>query len=407
MFYDIIIVGAGIAGLRVGIETLKAHPEKTCCILEKYGYTGGRIVTFKKGRLQWEGGAGRIATSHKKTMGLLKNYGIHYVPIDNESDYVASSSHAYFRNTFSDLQDVYFEPLKRLPSLTLRTHTLKQLLDKTVGTVLTKHFCSQFPYHAEIHTLRADSALASFEAEMGSNQEFVVCPTGLSSLMKAMEKEFLRLGGVLTHHRTVHAIRRVDPFLLITCKDEKEVVQPFYANKVVLALDQRSLQYIQGINHLPVLRKLRMIPLLRIYAVFPITKGRSWFSDLKKVVTDDALRYILPIRPDKGIIMISYSEGADAAYWSNYNDATVVPKLMEHIRRLFPDLTIPDPTFVKMHNWHTGCTYWLPGDYSVEEESRKSLNPLKGVYLCNESFAVKQCWVESALEQADRVLQII
>ena len=63
--YDVIIVGGGIAGLRVGIEALKKQPSINCCILEKYGYIGGRIVTFRKnipkiGEVQWENGAGRI-----------------------------------------------------------------------------------------------------------------------------------------------------------------------------------------------------------------------------------------------------------------------------------------------------------------------------------------------------------
>ena len=61
--YDLIIVGGGIAGLRVGIEALKARPGINCCILEKYAYIGGRIVTFRKnipriGEVQWENGAG-------------------------------------------------------------------------------------------------------------------------------------------------------------------------------------------------------------------------------------------------------------------------------------------------------------------------------------------------------------
>jgi protoporphyrinogen oxidase len=41
-------VGAGIAGLRVGIDVMKKHPKLRCCILEKYGYNGGRVVTYHK-----------------------------------------------------------------------------------------------------------------------------------------------------------------------------------------------------------------------------------------------------------------------------------------------------------------------------------------------------------------------
>ena len=41
--YDIIIVGGGIAGLRVGIEAMKRNKNIKCCILEKYGYMGGPL----------------------------------------------------------------------------------------------------------------------------------------------------------------------------------------------------------------------------------------------------------------------------------------------------------------------------------------------------------------------------
>ena len=44
----------------------------------------------------------------------------------------------------------------------------------------------------------------------------------------------------------------------------------------------------------------------------------------------------------------------------------------------------------------------------MQEESKKSLQPLPdsmpGVFLCGESFSVRPCWVESALEQADGLL---
>ena len=63
----------------------------------------------------------------------------------------------------------------------------------------------------------------------------------------------------------------------------------------------------------------------------------------------------------------------------------------------------------KQHHWYDGCTYWLPGTYNVEEESNKSLNPrpksMPNLFMCGESFAVKQCWVESALVQADKLLE--
>ena len=74
---DIIIVGAGIAGLRCGIELLHKRSKASVVILEKYKYLGGRVVTYHKkiedmdgkcSDVQWENGAGRISKSHTGVM---------------------------------------------------------------------------------------------------------------------------------------------------------------------------------------------------------------------------------------------------------------------------------------------------------------------------------------------------
>jgi hypothetical protein len=108
--------------------------------------------------------------------------------------------------------------------------------------------------------------------------------------------------------------------------------------------------------------------------------------------------------------MISYTDGNDAAYWMRQDRSSIQEMILDEIRQLFPDRTIPDPLFFKLHDWKQGCSYWLPGSYSVEEESAKSLQPLPhtmpNLFMCSESFAVKQCWIESAVEQADVLLSL-
>jgi hypothetical protein len=118
--YDLIIVGGGAAGLRVGIETLKVQPQLKCCILEKYGYIGGRVVTFRKnipkvGEVQWENGAGRISTSHKKVLKLIQDYKLTFVPIGADTDFINDPS-AFDKepvivgNKFTDLINFYPNP---------------------------------------------------------------------------------------------------------------------------------------------------------------------------------------------------------------------------------------------------------------------------------------------------------
>jgi monoamine oxidase len=153
-----------------------------------------------------------------------------------------------------------------------------------------------------------------------------------------------------------------------------------------------------------------MPPLLRIYAVYPKEKGHVWFEGLPKIVTDSRLRFIIPYDVDKGIIMISYTEGPDAEFWMKMTSSELEQRISSEVRNLFPDRSIPRPMFLKTHAWTDGCTYWKPGRYDVVQESKHSLQPMKEkmphLFVCSESFSLHQSWVESALEQADSLLEL-
>ena len=377
---DLIIVGAGIAGLRIGIETLKKH--KKCCILEKYD-VGGRVDTFKKslpiGQVQWESGAGRICTTHKKVLKLFKQYGLTFVPHSGESQYFSSTMAP---NQFNNLINVYLEPLKTLDPTILATHTLGELFKK-IG--IPKSFYLQFPYFSEIHVMRADIGLHAFSNEMGSAQ-FGSCKEGLSALIDGMRNEFISLGGKIVLGMDVVNIHKNTVF----CKDafHNTFHKTFHAKNIVLAVHSNALKMIKGI-HAPVLKYLEMKPLLRIYAVF------SDPVNIPRIVTDSPIRYIIPISPH--IVMISYTDGDDTRFWKDKGQEEVMVELRKIV-------DVPDPIFFKKHYWSDGCTYWLPGAYNVEEESEKSLQIAENVFVCGESYAVNQCWMESALDQADKLL---
>lgn len=415
--YDVIIVGAGIAGLRVGIDIMKRNPKLHCCILEKYGYNGGRVVTFHKdikgvGKVQWENGAGRISTSHKKVLKLFKKYGLTFIPISGETLWLDGGLKGHQgelkANDFSELVDLYLPPLLSLPTSILQTHTLSQLLHSIYGPSISS-FYLKFPYYAEIHTLRADLALQAFQAEMKSNHNFGVCKEGLSSLIDHMTYDFTQLGGTIIQHIELQSLTYVNKSFSLQCFESCTNKKRFFQSSIcVLALHHNALTSIQGVQHLHVLKKLTMKPLLRIYAVFPVKQQQSWFSDLSKIVTPGHIRYIIPMNPATGTIMISYTDGNDAQYWMKQSPKLVQSKIMSSIRSLFPDRSIPDPLFFKLHPWTSGCTYWLPGSYNVQEESHNSLQPNKNIplFMCGESFAVHQAWIESALNQADSLLEL-
>jgi monoamine oxidase len=379
-------------------------------LLEKEKHTGGRVATYYSSdhKIQWEMGAGRISTKHTKTLALLKKYGLHTIPISSESDWMPHSSKRATPNPFTELCAIYLDPLKALDPRVLATHTIEQLLKKTVGPTHARRVLALFPYHAETHTLRADLALRSFDEEMG-HHDFVVCKEGLSALTSAMAAEFLERGGEIHHGITITGVNKKGHRMVVNVEhnhDTQKYKGMYEGTAVVLTMPCDVLKKIT-MPVLPVLKHLAMEPLVRIYAIFPLQNGKAWFPQTK-IVTDGPLRYIIPMNPKQGTIMISYMEGPDTDKWFHLPKEKLTKELMKEVRRLFPHLTIPDPIMVKRYPWAQGCSYWLPGDYDVEEESRASLQPDPRIplFLAGESFAVKQCWMESALHQADELLSL-
>ena len=404
MNYDFIIVGGGAAGLYTGIELLKRKPTPRVVLLEKYGGTGGRVSTYRDThhgvKYQWEEGAGRISEAHTLVNGLIKKYGLHTHPIGN------GQTNWYDRpNPFLDLIPTYLEPLKALPSLTLKKHTIRELLEQIHGSEEAKAFCLLFPYWAETNVTRADIALESFAKELGGTQNFHVVAEGFQAITDCMTKEFKTLGGILQLKTTVTDVQETDGGADVFLESGH-----LKGTHVILALPGSALKKLPSVEpKMPILKHLIMCPLLRCYAVFPVHKGESWFSDIPSTVVGNALRYIIPVSSTKGVIMISYTDGDDAFRWIEMKKekglSFVKQQIMALVRKTFPNKSIPNPRQFTFHPWSRGCTYWGTGLYDPQSMLTKSYHISKHIHACGESLSLHQEWVESALESSINMLK--
>jgi hypothetical protein len=383
---DMVIVGAGIAGLTVGLAALKKNPKSSVVILEAYNYVGGRIVTYHKKPYQWEIGAGRIAASHHLLRGLMKQYGLTWKPIVGK-----------FGEPFGQLAPIFLDPLHSLSPRTLATHTVAQLLTAILGPKVAAAFVGLFPYWAEIHRLRADLGLKAFTEEMSPAATFGSCVEGLDQIPKRMAAEFIERGGRIFLETAAKDVKNNTVFLA----KGRRISAPI----IVLALHADAIANLPSVRWAPACH-LRMDPLVRMYAAFP---GKAWFSAEDRITVPGRVRNIIPIDVKKGTVMISYSDGADARYWlarmgngssADKGKAAIQEKVMTDVRALFPTRHIPDPVLFKIYPWYSGCTYWLPGAYDVEAMSRAGHVVRDGLYVCGESVSLRQAWMEGALESA-------
>ena len=401
-----VIVGAGIAGLWLAEQLVAAGvPAVQIQILEKYNYIGGRVVSHPDG---YEIGAGRIHASHRRTLALIRRAGQGLVPIAPRLGWHATPTAPITTNMFDTVFANGIAPLlQRLPADMLATHTVRQLLNATIGTAATAALLNKYPYRAETEMLRADLALQALSAdgEMGSNAGFYTVRGGLGAVVRKMAAG-LRAAGVSIHLNTT--VRDVRPL-----PGSAGSYRIFHtgqrgpghtdAARVILATHISAIRQFRSVRSAfaPALRHLTMEPLTRIYAKYPVSP--VWFADLPKTVTPGPLRYIIPINPATGLIMISYTDARDTTAWHGLRGPELTAAIQTAVRAEFPDRVIPEPIWVRSYEWHDGCTYWRPGHYDPHAVAAAVRAPpsLPGLYCCGESLSVgRQAWIEGALESA-------
>jgi glycine/D-amino acid oxidase-like deaminating enzyme len=439
---DILIVGAGMAGLFVARELLRRQPGLHVLLIEKYSVVGGRVLSFRKCLEEfdvpedlvrstcerssrkdggygggtpplWEAGAGRLHYSQKRIHKLLEEYDIKVMPLSSSSDFIGASASASASaaaadrqpNQFDQLASAFLPPLTNLPVADLQMNTLADICKRIYGSA---KFFEQFPYYTEVHNLRADEALATFRSVMGSSKGFCVPVGGFGQLTAALAADVRRRGGSIwlgtelvdfgTAVATVRLWRAGKPHKTIS----------IHPKKIILALHAAALKKLPACRAWAPLRHVGTARLLRIYAIFPLDRrGRPWFAGMPKTVVAGPLRYVIPISEENGIIMISYTDGGDVMpFWTaaEATDSKLLTRMiMREVRTIF-GANVPWPLFLKAHPWSVGTSYWQPGRYDIDAVMKESLHVAPGVYACGESFSHDQAWIEGALESAELLL---
>jgi hypothetical protein len=418
--YDCIVVGAGISGLWMAREILKEHPEWSVALAERYKGLGGRAYSYSPPGfpgVSWEMGAGRVRNDHVMVLDLLREYGLTWKPIGSDIVFIPKDGAAPQENIFeSVLVPMYFAPLSNLSPDVLANHTIQELLIDVVGSAKTKWILDQFPYRAEVTTLRADLALKQFLSggEMSSNSGYGIIEEGFSELVRCMREDVEKRGGViLNRHRLIDIqkgpAKRTDLTFDFGPGEGHMTLRSTRA--CILGLHRDAIAEIKPLRSISALGHLKTQPLLRCYAIFK----KTWFEDLPRIVTPERSRYILPMDKKRGVIMISYTDADDTREYvktlNSKGEVALEKMILEDVRRLFPDRNIEKPLFFRPHAWETGATYWLPGDYSPEKMSADAVHPLPekfpGLWLCGESWSLRQAWVEGALEHAKGCLHAL
>jgi len=415
---DTIVIGAGVAGLTVA-EALASRGEHVT-LIEKYGVVGGRIATMHREAkdgvpaLQYEIGAGRIFYKHNRVLKLVRDMKLGVYPISMEGVEWRGKNTGYASepNDFTVLFSELGKLLQTLPDL--GSFTIAELLKRVAPPEFQTALTLKYPYWSEINMMRADLALESFEKggtmEAHDATSYLGVVEGLDAITNGLAEKAKKAGvTLLTHHHVsdIHLLGK-HMYEVVGEKGKKEEQVPFAikAKRVVVATCRCTAGSFPSLKSLPLFKLLDTEPLIRIYAVYPKVKGKVWFAGMGKVITDSPLRHVIPINEEKGLIMISYTDGKDCEFWSKLEQKDLEKKMSVEVEKVFGK--VPAPLYLKMHEWGAGCTYWKPGKYNPVEMGELALQPMAAypnLHLCGESYSMQQAWIEGALESAEGLLK--
>lgn len=386
--YDYIIVGGGISGLYMAYKL--QDTKKDILLLESSNRLGGRILTETVKGVQMELGAARFSEKHTKMMSLIKELGLQTDLLELPEKVVYKGPKPHIN--FYSLLDELYSKKKHYSKQYLETITLLQFAIDVLGQDQANQLQYQLGYDAEFQHLNAYHALKIHKKDLFSSHKYYILKHGLSSIVDAIEKSF-------QSNVTV----KLDTYVTDIGSRFVSVNSYKYRGDTIFAcVPQKALHSFPKMKECLWLSDVQSIPLLRIYAKYPVDKqGHVWFEKIARTVTNNYIRHIIPIDASQGLIMISYTDCMYADMWKQLDtlgDSVLIDHLHKEINHLFK-LTPPKPEFIKTYYWSQGVHMWKPG-LSVASTYAQVIKPFdkEKIYVINESFSKHQGWIEGCLE---------
>lgn len=395
--YDYIIVGGGISGLFSAYQLAKT--DKSILLVESTNRWGGRLFTQKRKNIQFEMGGARISSKHKKVMSLLQEFNLEstLLPLPDKISYHYSGPRIEFYSLLHDL----VEGSKLYSKKYLQSVNLLQLCFDVLGKQMTTVLKTKLGYDSEFEQMNAHQALRAFKQDLFSKSDYFILQGGFSSLLDKLVQSLTESENVTLQLETqVTEIGK--NFVTIT---KRKV----FGNTIVCCVPKETLQQFHKFASITEVKDVTEIPLLRIYAKYPKDKsGKVWFHKLNRTITDNYIRHIIPIDPESGLIMISYTDGLYATMWSRIaklGDKQLIKHLHKEINEVLK-ITPPKPEWITSYFWSAGVHMWKPG-VIVDDAYERIIKPFpnENIYVINEAYSLHQCWVEGSLSMCYDVLQ--
>jgi len=388
---EIIIIGAGIAGLYTAYKFKILHPNCKITILEQ-NLIGGRIGSqlFEGTEVVTGAGVGR-KRKDKLLIKLLNELEIPY------KEFV--SKH-YYAKTLGKLCNVKETFMKLRERYTPCKKTFKSYAESILGSEKYKNFvkCSGYTDYEQ-----EDSYDSLYH--YGFNDTY--------DNWTALSIPWTKLLVALIHKiniKNIHlqnCVKKIEEpsnhFLVHTTK------HVYTCNMIIVATAIDSIRKLLPREH--IYKGIKGQPFLRLYGKFsecsiPIIK--QYVKGY--TIVPSPLQKIIPMDPDNGVYMIAYNDNKSSKYLKKWLENTPEnrAKLCTLIKKA---LDIPIDIYLSSivdFYWNIGTHYYTPLDQKKYKNRNNFIkiaqHPMDGILVVGESVSTNQGWVEGALESVDRVL---
>jgi hypothetical protein len=381
-------------------------------------------------------GAGRLGYHHKLINNLINELGLKpkIIPIPNTKTYIEVAANNKVSNKTSTkdyimdkLTNFFFSPLvSKLGKTTKQSYYLYEFLTKYVSASFSRKVEDVFEYSSDLKELNAYDAIEYFKYDYNNETKFFTLNGGLEQIIERLLQAIKKTKAYKSHNIRLQNLSNVenitykkndtsDLFEISVANYSTQGSSPdiLYSKYVICAIPKKSLtQFTIFKPLLSELNSINSINLLRIYEIYDKDKdkdkdkeqdsGTVWFKNIEKTITNTNVQFVIPINPDNGLIMSSYSDCANARYWNNLLASKgldyVKVKLNTKLNQLFSiyNINVPLSKYIKMYFWDAGVACWKKGVDS-DYLSVKLLNPYPRVFIVGENYSKYQAWCEGAL----------
>lgn len=402
---DIVVIGAGAAGMYIARQFVQKKPHVSIRLLEASTRFGGRIRTMyeEDTTISYESGPWRVPRSHRRTQAFLQAGGARFkaapTPVPDLAKEYASNAHIGLTTWESNALE--FSSPERADKFDLATGYADQT-DSAVGSepymvssstetsAGDAHSATQLFYIVPDGFSKAIDTLSTSIQHVTNLNHRVIDVTFADQQLSARPTGGGRRYSVQVSKRTGHNNFETSSFLadaVFICvpphiSKEWTLVQQ-HALSLVSAVDPGMLQHIY-VKYAKHPRGLHFAHKMLGQVVSSQYENSDWFQ-------------------------ISYSSGRLAKMWYHLylqDDEAMWSRLFKEFGLKKRDVKHNDR---RLHTWPVAYHKWkaVP-DFSLEDAVQSSIRVnranLPGMYYAGEAFSSFQAWIEGALETAERAI---